>query len=275
MSLIQEETILTFFKAIVNDDTRTVETIAKKYPQIIHTTHGFKKLTPIHECQTVKMLETIIRMGADVKGMVGQWDTPIAKLSRNTSTVSKQMIQVLIQHGADPNQRDILGRNAYFYADHGMMDTLSEIGTMINTRDTRGETPLHYACDSMTSIDEIFKLIKNGGDPRIHSNSGLNPIDLLLSNEIYFPWERSVFYKTVIMITLAADKMDEGDRKDKIWNRKREFALGIFAYIDRTEESPKVGLKIIQAMIEHGVCGDGYRLFDEGKPWGRLVMEYI
>jgi len=279
--IISEDTILTFFNAIQNDDTKKVRFMVNKEPSLIHQTHGFRKRTPIHTCVSVNMLKIIIELGATINGDSSQWDTPLAKFVKQNSIASVYMIKTLVDLGADVNQIDILGRNAFFYASYDMMNILKDIGTDINLQDARGETPLHHLCESMISIRSIDKVLENGGDPRIKSDRGETPLEVLAKNERFYPGDKTMFYEILCKISMKSKDLDDNERRQKIWMKRREFALVVFSHGERESIdniSRELNLEdsgVLGSLIHDGMCGDGYSLFDDGKPWGRLIMEYI
>ena len=281
MSHLPEETIITFFNAIRNDETKLVRFMVANEPTLIHETRGFKRRTPIHTCVSVNMLKIIVGLGATVNGTSSQWTTPFARILRHNPSVAIEMIRTLVDLGADVNQIDILGRNAFFYVPYGMIDILKEIGTDINLQDVSGETPLHHFCSSLVSVISIGKLMENGADPRIKSNLGETPLELLAKNERFYPGDKAMFYETLCNVSMKSAELDEKERKEEIWNKKREFALVVFSYGDR-DRRDKLSMEwnsgelcVVKSILEDGVCGNGYNLVDSGKPWGRLIMEYI
>ena len=100
----------------------------------------------------------------------------------------RELAEVLLRHGADPNIR----RNAGISALHdavmnGRADIaalLLEHGAEVNIRDRNvfNQTPLHAACDSLTGPDEgrlavVTLLLENGADINALDKDGKTPID--------------------------------------------------------------------------------------------------
>ena len=266
-----------FFENIMGDKVKVVKFLLENKPDLMSTRYGFKKQTALHCCKSVKMLELILNKGGSPNGTDSQWDTPLTVFSTKGYDENIDMIRILVERGADVNQQDILQRNALFYCSCHLTDLLVEIGTRINDRDVDGNTPLQYMCESLASVLKIHKLIELGADPRVVSN-GKTAEDILCGNQWHFHGGDDYFRETIELFHKVSQELCENEKKDETWKRRREFALLVFSYRADTvtEKIEETGdLNAIKRMIEDGVSGEGYELFDKGKEWGRLIMEYV
>jgi len=281
MDSFLEKDIESFFNSVTRDEVKVVRYLLKLKPGLIHTLYGFKKQTPVHYCKSVQMLELLLEKGGSPNGTDSQWDTPMTVFSTKGLDGNIDMIMTLVDRGADVNQRDILHRNALFYCSSHITETLVEIGTRINDKDVDGNTPLQYMCESMASIVKIHKLIELGADPRIVSN-GKTAKDILLGNRWHFHGGAQFFKETIELFDYTSRMLYEKENREKTWNRRREFALLVFSYGDR-DGPDKRGKEVdstkefnaMKLILEDGVSGSGYKLFDQGKEWGRMIMEYV
>ncbi len=77
--------------------------------------------------------------------------------------VNLNNVNLLLEHGADPNERDRHGQIPLFYADSaGIVDALVRHGANVNLRDKKGHTALWRAQRQPRLIDLVPLLVKAG-----------------------------------------------------------------------------------------------------------------
>ncbi|XP_031629054.1 uncharacterized protein LOC116344597 [Contarinia nasturtii] len=91
----------------------------------------------------------------------------------------EDVIEVLLNNGADINAEDNYGNQPLFWAAYSGRDSIAKQllnhGAKINTRNKNGFTPLHLAChEGKTKVVEV--LLENGADINATSNKGDTPI---------------------------------------------------------------------------------------------------
>lgn len=278
MSVIAEHDIEYFFNCVKNDQIYLVKFLLKSTPNLISTRHGFKKETVVHCCRSVKMLELILEKGGSPSGVDCQWDSPLTVFSTRSLDENVQMINMLVDKGADVNQKDILKRNALYYCSFHLTHVLVGIGTSLNDKDCDGNTPLQYMCEALSSILKIHTMVELGADPRIVSN-GKTAADILRGNRWHFQGGDDHFKNTIAILDAKSRDLDEKDRRDAAWNRRREFALLLFRSGPEkcyNKDIDATGiLKTVKNIIDDGVSGEGYKLIGQGKEWGRMIIEYM
>lgn len=91
----------------------------------------------------------------------------------------RPMIELLVKHGSDINERSILGQSllhrAMIKGDHEVIRWLIDLGADINARDEMGETPL-FEPASGGDREMITLLLQHGADPRLADTRGFTPL---------------------------------------------------------------------------------------------------
>lgn len=93
------------------------------------------------------------------------------------------MIELLIKHGADPNQLDVNGNtplhNCALKGYEKNAETLIKNGAKANTLNRNNETPLYSAVKNKSISKNFFEiLIKNGANPNFSRKDGANLLNL-------------------------------------------------------------------------------------------------
>jgi ankyrin repeat protein len=91
----------------------------------------------------------------------------------------KNIIRLLIEHGAKVNIQDNKGQTPLHYANRynlpHSVEILIQNGADVNTQDNEGQTPLHYAT-SYNQDHSVEILIQNRADVNIQDNEGQTPL---------------------------------------------------------------------------------------------------
>ena len=91
--------------------------------------------------------------------------------------------EFLIENGANVNTIDKYGENLLFSArNSNILRLLIQRGLDINSRDSRGRTPLHSSIGSVPDFPKILFLIENGADPSVKDSQGRTPINYAEEN---------------------------------------------------------------------------------------------
>lgn len=135
-----------------------------------------KGLTPLHLAihgQHKEMVELLIENGADVNNRDSDYDTPLIKASQ---TGNAGIIKALIKGGADVNAADMSGKTALHHLIiSGDMETIAMLidgGANVNAADNDGSTPIFGVpmSDGHRKIGEY--LISKGAEINIKDGEG-------------------------------------------------------------------------------------------------------
>ncbi|NBB89666.1 MAG: hypothetical protein GVY23_00500 [Spirochaetes bacterium] len=90
-----------------------------------------------------------------------------------------EVVQTLIDNGANVNSRDVFGRTPLHLAvgHPAIIALLLEAGANVDARDSLSNTPLHRAVPSIESVDA---LISAGADVRAENTSGNTALDIAM-----------------------------------------------------------------------------------------------
>ncbi|KAL6853057.1 hypothetical protein ACO1O0_007609 [Amphichorda felina] len=128
---------------------------------------------------SVDVVELLLKRGADIEAPANNSAKPLYAASRCwDSSLSIQVLKVLLEHGADPLAVDNTGLSALHgfarYGTPAAVSILLEHGATagINSVDDSGHTPLHYTVDP----DIVQLLLDNGADPNIPDENGITAL---------------------------------------------------------------------------------------------------
>ncbi|KAK1938808.1 Ankyrin-3 [Phytophthora citrophthora] len=144
------------------------------------------KLTPI--------MALFVRHGLQETRCIFQERTPVRRLlvmdcreedaKRTATTVA--ILNLFLQHGANPNVRSDRGKTALHYAiSDGLCEAarvLLDAGASIDAQDEDGRTPLYCAVQER-SLLVIHLLLNNRASIDLEDNSGVSPLSLGIQNE--------------------------------------------------------------------------------------------
>lgn len=145
------------------------------------STTGYMPLCNAITFKKFQSAKALIRVGANVNGKCDGMHTP---LGAALMTENDELIDTILQKGADPNERDVWNRTSIFYArEVRHIDKLLAAGADINARSNRGETALF---DVVTFLRDNFglpiakKLLESGIDYRARDVDGRTAEDYAL-----------------------------------------------------------------------------------------------
>lgn len=132
----------------------------------------------------VKVIKTLIEMGADVNArMENNW-TPLMIAAQAGNAV---IVSLLLEAGADVDAKNRFGCTALMYAAGGetpdVVKLFLEKGVEINTRDNNGRTPLLWAMERSSSPEVISLLLEAGVDTTLVDNQGKGVSDYIQQND--------------------------------------------------------------------------------------------
>lgn len=128
----------------------------------------------------IDLVNALIAMGADLSWEGEYGGTPLYSAVSNSE---KEIVQMLLEAGADPNQKSkdkfspLINACDKYRPNLEIIKLLFEYGADPNIQDNDGSTPLHIAVRNDSSeITEL--LLTNGADPNIQDNMGNTPLHI-------------------------------------------------------------------------------------------------
>ena len=126
----------------------------------------------------IDLVNALIAMGADLSWEGEYGGTPLYSAVSNSK---KEIVQTLLEAGADPNQKaqgkypPLISACDKYRPNLEIIKLLIEYGADPNIQDEDGNTPLHIAVGNDDSeITEL--LLTNGADPNIQDDIGNTPL---------------------------------------------------------------------------------------------------
>lgn len=142
--------------------------------------------TPLHLLAKRKFSNDIMKMlidhGADINSENAMNITPLSIAVVWDIFTS---VQFLIENGANVHNINNQGENLLFSAsNNNILQLLIEKGLDINSRDSRGRTPLHSSIEDVPNFRKFKFLIENGADPNVRDSSDKTPLNYAEENVI-------------------------------------------------------------------------------------------
>ena len=157
------------FKAVENNDLEKVAKVLTKHPDKVNAVDDSDN-TPLAiaaENGNLQMVDLLLDNGAD-PNKEGLFGTPLA-LALNFGSEEPQIPERLIEKGADINAKFGLsgGSALHMTADiigaEDAVEFLLEHGVDVNARDNYGSTPLHIVANGSSPKSAIAKLLIDAG----------------------------------------------------------------------------------------------------------------
>ena len=135
--------------------------------------------TPLHHITgtgSTELIQRLVDHGADVNARDFQGQTPLYRALNEPDTM-----RFLIELGADINTTDNAGDTVLHAAARRNSDALAyllKLGADVNRRDTLGNTPLHDAAE-VVYLESVQLLLEYGADPEFQNYAGATPAEML------------------------------------------------------------------------------------------------
>ena len=147
---------------------------------------------PLHEASiyNIEMVKLLLARGANVNGGTGKHEPALYAAIRGGH---RDIVELLIQHGADVNAKNNTWRRVYTPLQRAAITgrteavkLLLEAGANISVKDDRGQTLLHLILDMRNSDynqyrlskDTVELLLAKGEDVNLKDNDGRTPLHL-------------------------------------------------------------------------------------------------
>lgn len=128
--------------------------------------------TPLHLASSVEMVQFLVEAGADVNAENSEGKTPLYY------AVESEIVSILLCHGANVNDEDLHHNTALNRAIFGrsfhLIDLLLEAGAELNPQNAL--PPLHVAC-ACGYVSIVEKLLSKGANPQLKSYQGKTAVD--------------------------------------------------------------------------------------------------
>ncbi|XP_055309732.1 putative ankyrin repeat protein RF_0381 [Sitodiplosis mosellana] len=179
-------------KFIRQNDTTAIENLIQSDPGL-NINAGFggsSYFKPIHlaaELGNVRVVETLIKHGAEINAKHNNTHLEYSPLHYAASEGNADVVRFLCKRGADINVEDVHGRTpihmAVLYAKADAVRVLCKCGAEINAEDDHGRTTIHWA--ALYELAEVARiLIKHGADINAKCLEGKTPLHYAAMSEI-------------------------------------------------------------------------------------------
>lgn len=178
------------------------------------------------------------------------------------------------------------------------MGVLVEMGTRVDDSDFDGFTALHFVCDTLVSPDFIYELMEHGADPRVLTTTGKeNAVDIMKHGwDCCSEWPKHQLYfeRALAFLDKKSAELDERDRRDAAWIRRRDVALVLHSHgKNRTTGDPEGAeaegegggikgpkkmvedLRVLRHIMDAGVTGEGQVLVPSWAGRGKFILQFV
>ncbi len=198
------------------------------------------KMTPlmkhILENKSKTQIQEIIHHGGDVNDTENHHISALMNASHLRKS-NKEIVNLLLENGAEVNQMDDFGNTALLYASHDFekITILLDAGANINVQNNMGTTLLLSLIQNKRNTSWILYVIEKGGNVNLYDNFGNNAL---------------------MYVCMMYDYSDEFDQSNAMKIVKKVFECGINVHQTNLtgqnayEISLKYGWKNIAKLIE-------------------------
>jgi len=227
--------------------------------------------TPLHDVKTVDIARMLLAHGADVnRATDGYLVTPLHEALQTTAAHRQGLdaiIQVLIDHGANVNAKDVHGETPLLLnVRHGsakMTQLLLNNGADPNIADNVGWSPLHIAAMN-GSYEKADLLIRHGAQIDLLGYRDKKPIALAKSKK----------HKDIVKLLNAAKRRQEGIKQTrKVPTYDRDFLLSKIRELCYNEDMDPVSMNLFEEMSLEDLMKIYVLSTDEDKLIGRAISK--
>jgi len=182
LNCYQTETSL--FRAIKLGLIAKVEALLESGEHINTKVNGESPLHLAIMVCDLKLVNLLISKGADITA-TNYYNQTCLYLATHRSDANWELVEILLNAGADVNKPDFLGRrplfNAIFYNNEKILKLLINHGADLNVVDDLGETFLHYAVLYAYDNLNIAKFLLEVGVGDVPNKSGVTALNIAQS----------------------------------------------------------------------------------------------
>jgi ankyrin repeat protein len=170
--------------AIVNNRFDVAQALINAKIGLETKDHGWQERTPLGWAvfeRNSDIVKLLLDANVPLEDQTIDGITPLLSASR-TSNI--ELVQLLLERGANANAIDVNGNNALYACDENIVKILIDNNTDINYQNLRGQTPLHHAARfGYLKIVEV--LISSHANMEIKDSKGMTPLLQALDKKQY------------------------------------------------------------------------------------------
>jgi len=177
------------FEAITAHDAATVKSLIGKFPDLVNVKDKVGNLTPLHRAAQsgdLAIAQILVGNGADVNSRGGSGGDMTPILCCVLSKTNPELVNLLLDHGVDPNSVDSLGVTVLMKASQmgkqDVVELLTTKGVEVNKQDRTvlGYAALHYAV-AANNAAIVDLLIQKGANVNAVDKDNQTPLKIALS----------------------------------------------------------------------------------------------